>query len=141
MPGPMPKRSTERIRRNKESAPEKVPASPAQRRPNARPKWHPLAQRWYTDLGNSVSARYFEPSDWAFAAILAEVLTQGLTTGNAAMVEKFTAGSARLLTTEADRRRNRIEVGWPGSPIQPDAPDSDEVELPPLTVVPAAAAR
>ena len=139
--GPIPKRSSERIRTNKESQPEKVAPSPPRRRPNVRPHWHPIASRWYRSLGESVSAHYFEPSDWAFAAALAAILTKGLDEGNAAMVGKFTEGSARLLTTEADRRRNHIEIGWPGGPARPDAAEPDEFELPPLTVVPTAAAK
>ena len=45
------------------------------------------------------------------------------------MIGQFVTGSARLLTTEADRRRNRVEV-------QRETEDSDDQgELPPLTVV------
>jgi len=128
--GPVPKRSSARIRTNKESRPDKVPPSKPRAIPGPSPTWHRHARAWYVALKHSVSAKYFEPSDWAFAVCLADIYTEGLLKSNAAMIGQFLAGSARLLTTEADRRRNRVEIGWPGGPIQPEAPESDEHELP-----------
>jgi hypothetical protein len=129
--GPIPKRSTERIRTNKESRPETVTVVAGKaRRPAALKTWHPHARAWYESLARSVSKDYFEPSDWAFAVCLADIYSLGLTTANAAMIGQFIAGTARLLTTEADRRRNRLEV----QRGKPEASDEGPLPAPKLVV-------
>ncbi len=37
---------------------------------------HPAARRWYRSLRESSQARFFEPSDWAAAAYVAEMMTR-----------------------------------------------------------------
>lgn len=55
---------------------------------------------------------FFEPSDWAEAQVWAEVLSQQLCSDklSAMMLAAWSAASSRLLVTEGDRRRMRIEL-------------------------------
>jgi hypothetical protein len=121
--GPVPKRSTERRRRNKEAKPEQVQplvASVAAPKPNAR--WHPLAKDWFVSLGESGQARFFEPSDWQAARYVAEMLSRQLREKrpSAQFFQSIWSAMSDLLTTEAARRRVRIEVDRDhGDPEQP----------------------
>lgn len=100
MPGPIPKRSEERRRRNKDGievlvvdldnalAQEvEVPAPPmkteawdeelqdyvALEEPES--EWHPTAEAWYRSLARSGQAIFYEPSDWSTAYVLAGQLS------------------------------------------------------------------
>lgn len=46
--------------------------------PPPKPGWHELATELYLSLEQSGQSRYFEPSDWAMAQLLAEALTRDL---------------------------------------------------------------
>lgn len=119
MPGPPPSRSSERRRRNKpkdvEPAASNVVAlggaavvkAPAEDR-----AWHVLAKGWYRSLKQSGQAKYFEPSDWQAARFCAHVMTEHLNAGplRAGMVQQIWSMMGDLLTTEADRRRVRVEL-------------------------------
>lgn len=113
MPGPPPKRSSERRRRNKEGAVDTAQAlaGPVSQ-PPADDEWAPLARDWYEALALSGQARFYEPSDWQTARILASVLSRLVESDrpSAALLDSFMSGSARLLVTEADRRRMRLEI-------------------------------
>ena len=113
MPGPVPKRSSERRRRNASGAVDTAtaPSVPVSQ-PPAEPEWEPLARDWYLSLAESGQAQFYEPSDWQTARILAGVLSRNLASDrlSAALLDSFMAGSARLLVTEADRRRMRLEI-------------------------------
>jgi hypothetical protein len=80
--------------------------------PPADPEWEPLARDWYTSLAESGQAQFYEPSDWQLARILAGVLSRNLAGDrlSAALLDTFMSGTARLLVTEADRRRLRVEI-------------------------------
>lgn len=107
MPGPVPKRSSQRRRRNKgpegppptsgkgsgtsawvayaESLGIAVPegASRAQvqelvAQGAGDDGWHPLAREWFDSLADSGQAGFFEPSDWATARVYAEVLSSAV---------------------------------------------------------------
>jgi hypothetical protein len=113
--GPVPKRSTERRRRNKDSSVEKVAITglgpvPV---PDPDPKWHPIAVDWYRSLAESGQSKFYEPSDWQYARILAEMLTRLMKQGqkvSSMLLSAVQSGMADLLTTEADRRRVRMEI-------------------------------
>jgi hypothetical protein len=114
--GRIPKRSSERRRRNKVPGLETVKVTGRVKIP-ALPKredgdWHPLARKLYNSLRTSGQAQYFEPSDWAMALAAAEYTTR---------VMSFLRVSAEqwrvmwdmwesLLMSEAARRRARIEI-------------------------------
>jgi len=111
--GPVPKRSTERRRRNKTSAVETVKVdAPAPAVPAPNPNWHPIAGDWYASLVESGQAIYFEPSDWQAARFVAEVMSKNLKQKrfSSVLFAAVWAAMNDLLTTEASRRRVRMEI-------------------------------
>ena len=112
--GPVPKRSSERRRRNKDGRPEKVPPpkSGEVKAPPASRDWHPIARAWYRSLKESGQARFYEPSDWQAARYVAEVMSRHLAAErpSAQLFTGIWSAMTDLLTTEAARRRVRIEV-------------------------------
>lgn len=156
--GPVPKRSSERRRRNKESKPttvavpvrsigavdpdalaaqmtkpellklakaEGVAVSKSATKaviaeaiaakggiPPAADHWHPIAHDWYRSLEESGQSEFYEPSDWQAARYVAELMSKQLKQGkpSAHMFAAVWAAMGDLLTTEASRRRVRIEI-------------------------------
>jgi hypothetical protein len=73
---------------------------------------HPIARRWFNALRASGQSQYYEPSDWEAAVFVAEAITRTLNTRRFSS-QAFAAvwqAMGDLLTTEADRRRVKIEV-------------------------------
>jgi hypothetical protein len=112
--GPIPARSDQRVRRNKpEVAIEKVqsigvvPVPPLMVEDP-----HPATERWYESLRESAQAQFYQPSDWAFAQVLAIKLDHELkyARGSAQMMAVIQSMMTDLLVTEGSRRRARIEV-------------------------------
>lgn len=75
--GPLPKRSEDRVRRNKPDTsgitkgtlrPTKKPATPS--------GWHPIAKKLFKSLGESGQADYYQNSDWALAFSLCDDLSR-----------------------------------------------------------------
>ena len=121
--GPVPKRADQRRRTSKDSGPiTKGTAAGAPRIPAASTDWHPAAKRWYAALKASGESSFYEPSDWAEAWVVAEVLSQMLSAEklSAMLFAAWQGASARLLVTEGDRRRVRIELER-GGKADPDA--------------------
>ncbi|MCM8548897.1 hypothetical protein [Streptomyces sp. STCH 565 A] len=116
--GPIPKRSEERRRRNKADGPELVqapsgPPADLPDLPGPDPAWHEIAYDWYLSLRESGQAAFYQPSDWAVARYAAELMSRGLASDrppNGQYVAALDSMMARLLTTEGDRRRARIEL-------------------------------
>lgn len=124
MPGPVPKRSAERRRRNKENRPEAVsfdgpPVEPLE----PSDLWHPIARQWFDSLAQSGQSTYYEPSDWAVAFYVAEAMSRNLAQGQRFSAQLFgsvMSAMTELLTTEGARRRMRMEVERTGSaPLAP----------------------
>jgi len=135
MPGPVPKRSDERRRRNKEGgAVEKVDlgvliAADVQV-PEPNEDWHPLAYDWYMSLRSSGQSIFYEPAEWNLAVFVAEAMSRMLdpvpvvmtdSEGNQSIemhempvkgadLNALTKVMGSLLITEADRRRLRLEL-------------------------------
>jgi hypothetical protein len=114
--GPVPKREDQRRRRN---APEVETATAPSANPDgadappAEESWHPIARRWYDSLVNSGQSFFFEPSDWAQAAYVAEAMSRNLNQGQRLSGQLFASvisAASDLLTTEGSRRRLRIEL-------------------------------
>ena len=80
--------------------------------PPADDGWHEIARGWYESLDESGQAQYFEPSDWQAARYVAEVMTKNLNAGrfSAMLFSSVWSAMTELLTTEASRRRVRMEV-------------------------------
>jgi hypothetical protein len=116
--GPIPERSEARRRRNKEDGPKLAKAASGPPvgvpdLPEPDPLWHPIATDWYLSLQQSGQAAFYEPSDWAMARYAAELMSRGLSSDrppNGQYVSALDSVMARLLTTEGDRRRARIEL-------------------------------
>jgi hypothetical protein len=121
MRGPIPKRTETRRRRN-DTGVEAVTVDdgPISEAPPLRDGLHPLAVAWYNALAESGQARYYEPSDWMQAQVLAEAVAEfAENPSKAAMLNAILSGSTSLLVTEGDRRRLRLELTRTG-------PDPDE---------------
>jgi hypothetical protein len=112
MPGPPPKRSDQRRRRNKVNVDrvelDEVVSVPALDIEDA----HPLAVDFYESLRTSGQARYYEPSDWQRARIMAWSLSQMLNSGrpSAMLLAALQKDMDALLVSEAERRRVRMEI-------------------------------
>src|SRR5690606_10814067 len=81
--GPVPKRSSQRRRRNSDGVEIATAPAAGAAAPEADPEWHPLARDWYAALGESGQATFMEPSDWAQARIWAELISRELHKGRA----------------------------------------------------------
>lgn len=108
--GPVPKRSDQRRRRNKDGAVDIAAAGASTPAPALRPGLHPLAVAWYRALQESGQSRFYEPSDWMTAQILAEGIDSYARQPRASLLSTILSGSANLLVTEGDRRRLRLEL-------------------------------
>lgn len=117
MSGPVPKRSDQRRRRNKDTSGLALVSAPSGKAvvkaPRVSPSWHPLMKDWFRSLKESGQARFYEASDWQTARLLAEVMSQELNSGEgvkANLLAEFNRAAASLLTTEGERRRLRVEL-------------------------------
>ena len=132
--GPIPKRSEERRRRNKDETGlelERVDiaqlASMEIEIPVADPDWDPIAIQLWDALKRSGGSIYLEPSDWAVAYLLCESISRdlsdqvvGITEHGEVIKEKiplkgaslnsYLKGFASLMMLEGDRRRLRVEL-------------------------------
>lgn len=82
---------------------------------------HAIAVAWYEALKVSGQAIYFEPSDWAAALLVVEVMTRNLAGRrfSAELFGRVWTAMTDLLTTEGARRRVRIEIERKtGTPIK-----------------------
>jgi hypothetical protein len=111
--GPVPKRSDQRRRRNAGDPITRVTAGGRQvEAPPLGFPAHPVAADWYASLAESGQAQFFEPSDWAAARLVTYDLTRHLNAGrvSAQMLAAVWSAMSDLLTTEAARRRVRLEI-------------------------------
>lgn len=119
MPGPVPKRSEHRKRHdNYGNVVEKLSVkNPHVDAPAPDDSWHPLVLDWYNSLAESAQSRYYEPSDWAHARILAHMLSSAFIEKEeegkkfpAMLIQTTMSEMSKLLTTEGERRRMRLEI-------------------------------
>lgn len=126
--GPVPQRSDQRRRANKPDMPVVSARGAARPRvPAASKDWHPIAKRMYLSLKGSGQSAFFEASDWATAQLAAEATSRLLTAEkfSAMLLSAVDAIWSRLLMTEADRRRLRIELERPKEDADAKAAVSD----------------
>ena len=122
MPGPVPKRSEQRRRRNLDSIPDRARAGAKVPPPPLREGLSPLAQSWYAALADSGQSQFYEASDWATAQLVAEAIHTYAEAPTAALLTTILTGSGLLLATEGDRRRLRLELVREDKPAAPSAP-------------------
>lgn len=117
MPGPVPKRSEERTRRNKPENEGGVSLSKGERVafkvPPVDSAWHPRAKQWYRSLSRSGMREYYELSDYEMARLLCDALTEYYKRPTAMMLATILQGMTSLGVTEGERRRMRIELEDP----------------------------
>lgn len=117
--GPIPKRSDKRHghrTKAEQASVEKMDLSDAPKREVDAPELgfttHPIAEQWYASLKDSGQARYYEPSDWESARVLAHELGRMLNgvKPSGQMLSAVWSAMADLMTTEGSRRRVRLEI-------------------------------
>lgn len=122
--GPVGKRSDALERRNKTDdngvEVKKAPAAANVKIPAEDRAWHPVVKAWWRSLKESGQSRFFEPSDWQAARITAHFGSRVFKRLENADVDdlkrlrpsvaQFWTMTADLGTTEAARRRVRIEL-------------------------------
>ena len=126
MPGPVPMRS-------EQLAEERRPgrggsATKGEMRPTIVPRpdplWHPIARMLWDGLVSSGQSDFYQQSDWAFAYSLCEDLSMykkptiakdgtEYHKRSGQMLQTIYSAMERLLVTEGDRRRARIELQKP----------------------------
>lgn len=111
---PLPKRSSERIRRNKLEVPiDKVSVIGSVEVPELGiDDAHPITVGLYQSLRESAQSRYFEPSDWAYARFCLTFADKLLKAARPSGPVLATVHSMMgdLLVSEGSRRRFRVEV-------------------------------
>lgn len=147
MPGPVPKRSEQRRRRNEPEIPiDTAPAAADVTIPAAAEDWHPIATMWFESLGTSGQRVFYEPSDWAVAYLIAESISRdlkpqvvGITPESGepvfaiipmkgASLAAYLKAMTALLVTEGDRRRASVELQKP-APVDADEEAADATVL------------
>ncbi|WP_257162376.1 phage terminase small subunit [Corynebacterium cystitidis] len=119
MPGPPPKRSDQRRRRNKPADGQTVSKAVGASRvkaPNVKPKWHPLMKDWYRSLKESGQSQFYQPSDWRTAQLICHIMSEALNGEEpikASLLAQFNSVATDLMTTEGARRRLRLELQNP----------------------------
>lgn len=125
--GPAPKREDQRRRRNKREdglTVRKAPGAAKVPVPRADDSWHPAAKRWYQSLARSGQSAFYEPSDWATAWVLAELISRELLSGgqlSGSALSAWLKGMASLLATEGDRRRAAVELTRSAEPASAES--------------------
>lgn len=127
--GPIPKRVGDRLghmTRAEKSAVTAVDVSGPVEIPQADEAWHPIALDWYRSLAESGQRKHMEPSDWAAARYVAEVMTKNLAAAkfSAQLFASVWTAMGDLLTTEGERRRVKMEINR-----KPPKPDGESAKV------------
>ena len=113
--GPAPKRTEQRlghVTKAQKEAVNKVAVEGVVKAPDAPEELHPIARTWFESLKTSGQSQFFEPSDWAAALYVAEAMSRNLTSSrfSGQLFSSVWSALTDMLTTEAARRRSRLEV-------------------------------
>ena len=114
MPGPVPKRSEERIRRNKDEVEidtiEMIGSVDVPELSLEDP--HPLIADFYESLKDSGQSKFYEPSDWQQARIVCHFLDRLVKSSKPSgqMLAVIHSMLTDLLVSEGARRRVRLEI-------------------------------
>ncbi len=116
MPGPVPNRESDLARPRERKGSDQVPVTKGVSRPtkvpHADPEWHPIARKFWDALKVSGQVDFYEQSDWAYAYSLMDDLShyKSSTRRSSQMLAAIDGAMSKLLVTEADRRRVRVEL-------------------------------
>lgn len=113
-PGPAPKRSDERIRRNKpEYEITKIEAVGTVEQPDLGfDDPHSITVELWESMSQSAQSQYYEPTDWAYAKFVLHHADQLLKNSrpSAQMFQGITSSFGDLLMSEGSRRRVAMEI-------------------------------
>ena len=107
--GPVPKRSDQRRRRNKDR-PLTSAASGGVRGEPLEGEHSEHAQRFWESLRRSGQSQFYEPSDWAAAELVVVAIDTFVRKPSAMLLASIQSAMSNLLVTEGDRRRARLEL-------------------------------
>lgn len=119
MPGPIPARDGALARPRSRNGRDRPAVTKGVLRPTSAPapdkEWHPIAATLYKALSTSGQCDWYQDSDWAFAYSLCDDLSyyKQATRRSGQMLQTIYSAFERLLVTEGDRRRVRIELHEP----------------------------
>lgn len=112
--GPIPKRSDERVRRNKDDVEiTKIEAGDVVHQPElGLDDPHPMIVDFWDSLGESAQNRFYEPSDWQYARFTLHFADNLVKSGrpSSQLLAAVNAAFGDLLVSEGHRRRVRLEV-------------------------------
>ena len=100
--------------------------------PPPREDWSDSVKEWYVSLSESGQAAYYEASDWAQAMIAGDILQTWyeLPKGRGAELMKTWEGiCTKLMVTEGDRRRARLEVHRKKADEGPDQGEAAVIDM------------
>lgn len=132
--GPVPNREADLARPRERKGSEIVPVSSGELRPVTIPvmdkDWHPIAKMLWKALKTSGQSDWYQNSDWAFAFSLCDDLSaykeptvardgSEYMKRSPEMLKAIYTAMERLLVTEGDRRRVRIELSPPEPEQEP----------------------
>jgi hypothetical protein len=121
VPGPVPNRSDQRVRRNEPEIPiEKVTEIGVVKIPELRiADAHPFVTAFYDSLKKSAQRKYYEPSDWEYARLTLHFVNKLIWAEKPSptLLASVNQMLSSLLVTEGDRRRVRIEVERQKAPV------------------------
>ena len=124
MPGPVPNREADLARPRERKGSDQQSVTKGVMKdvtvPRADPDWHPAARRLWDGLKTSGQADFYQNSDWALAWSLMDDLSYYKKSGKRSgqMLQTIMTALERLLVTEANRRRVRIELHEPEEETQ-----------------------
>lgn len=124
--GPIPNRSDDYSRARDANKGDRVPVTKGTALPPVIPEpdedWHPIARQLWDSFEGSGQTHYWQSSDWAYAYSVMDDLThyKYAERRSAMMLSALDSAFARLLVTEGDRRRVRLEL---------DHPEDDETSV------------
>jgi hypothetical protein len=127
VPGPVPDREAELARPRERGGRDTQPVTKGELKPvtmpDPDPSWHPIATRLYESLRSSGQADFYQNSDWAFAVSVCDDLSHYKKSlkRSGQMLQTIYSALERLLVTEGDRRRVRIELHEPDGDSEPAA--------------------
>lgn len=117
--GPVPNREDDLARPRSRKGSDQQPVTKGVAYPTTVPDgdedWHPIAQMLWDGLQTSGQSEYYQDSDWAFAYSICEDLSlyKSGYKRSGQMLQTIYSAMERLLVTEGDRRRVRLELAAP----------------------------
>jgi len=93
------------------------------KKPQAGANWHSVAKRIWESFDSSGQVEFWQNSDWAFAFWICDQISdyQNSARRSAQQMDTLVRATERLLLTEADRRKARIELQHPSLEEEEDA--------------------